>query len=45
MKAEDLQEAGKNLKKLLESEGSCTVVCGQDLAKSQAMEKVIALPL
>ena len=45
MKAEDLQEAGKNLKKLLGTEGSCTVVCGQDLAKSQAMEKVIALPL
>ena len=45
MKAEDLAEVGRSLIGKLEGESSCTVVCGQDMARSQGFENAIALPL
>jgi Zn-dependent M16 (insulinase) family peptidase len=45
MKSEDLTEVGRNLISRLESDGSCTVVCGQDMARNQGIENSIALPL
>ena len=45
MKAEDLMEIGRSLTGHLESDGRCTIVCGQDMARSHGFENAIALPL
>ena len=45
MRSEDLTEVGRKLISHLESDGSCTVVCGQDMARNQGFENSIALPL
>ena len=45
MKPEDLEAAQKLLKTLMKTSASTTVVCGQELAKTEAPENNVALPL
>ena len=45
MKPGDLEEAEKLLKTLMRTSASTTVVCGQELAKTEAPENNVALPL
>ena len=45
MKPEDLAEAQGILKTLLKTRSSCTVVCGQEMAKTENLADNVALPL
>ena len=45
MKPEDLEHAGKLVRSLLRGNSSRTIICGQDLAKSEGLDNHVALPL